>query len=86
MYRPLNTEPSMFRIIVNNISFAAREPDLAQLFGGFGKVNSIFMVNGRETRFALVRMASAEEALAAVRGTDGHHLHHQPLRSVACFA
>ena len=76
----------MFRIIVNNISYAAQETDLALLFGAFGKVRSIFMIDGRETRHALVRMTTEQEARAAVRGTDGHQLHHPPLQTMACFA
>jgi RNA recognition motif-containing protein len=75
----------MFRIMVNNISAAAREIDLASLFGGFGKVSSIAMVAGRGTRFALVQMDCGEEARAAVNATDGHQLYRQPLRVAACF-
>jgi RNA recognition motif-containing protein len=62
-------------IYVGNLSFAATEEDLRQLFEPFGTVESAKIVqdkySGRSRGFGFVEMPSADEAQAAISGLNG---------------
>ena len=75
----------MFTLMVANIPDVVQEPDLMQLFGGFGEVRRIMLFDARRPKFALIDMSRAEEALAAVKATHGQPLHQQALEVEAYF-
>jgi RNA recognition motif-containing protein len=62
-------------IYVGNLSFAATEEDLRQLFEPFGQVESVKLIqdkySGRSRGFGFVEMPSADEAKAAISGLNG---------------
>ncbi|HVS16859.1 MAG TPA: RNA-binding protein [Thermoanaerobaculia bacterium] len=73
----------MTRIYVGNLPFSATEPQLEELFGSYGKVESVSLVNDRQTGrprgFGFVEMP-AEDAAAAISALDGSMLDGRTLR------
>lgn len=65
----------MKKLYVGNLAFTASEDDLRDLFGEFGEVTNVNIIQDRETQrsrgFGFVEMASgAEEAIKALDGTE----------------
>ncbi len=62
------------RLYVGNIPFAAGEDDLRELFGQFGAIQSVYIVNdratGRPRGFAFVEMANQADAQRAIEQLD----------------
>src|SRR5262245_32410079 len=63
------------KLYVGNLSFQSTEEDLRELFEEHGTVESVAIVNDRDTGrprgFGFVEMSTAEEAQAAIRALDG---------------
>ncbi len=81
---PFMSEPfEMKSIYVGNIPFSVSENDLRQLFGEYGAVASVKMVEDRETGrfrgFAFVEMDDAD-ALAAIEALDGNDMSGRTLK------
>jgi RNA recognition motif-containing protein len=70
-------------IYVGNLPFNATEQDVKTLFERHGKVDSVKLINDRETGkprgFCFVEMAQAE-AQAAIQGLNGFQMDGRPLR------
>src|ERR1044072_224389 len=66
------------KLFVGNLSFQTSGDDLQQLFAQAGTVESINLIEDRETGrsrgFAFVEMSSAEEGSAAIQQFNGHDL------------
>jgi cold-inducible RNA-binding protein len=64
------------KVYVGNLSFTATEEDVRDLFGEFGEVESVAMINDRDTGrfrgFCFVEMApsAADAAIAALDGKE----------------
>lgn len=63
------------RIYVGNLPFTATEDDVRELFGAFGEVTSVSLINDRETGrprgFGFVEMEDgADEAVQALDGSN----------------
>ena len=73
----------MTTIYVGNLPFNATEPDLRGLFERHGTVESVKLINDRETGkprgFGFVEMAQAD-AQAAIQALNGQQLGGRPLR------
>jgi RNA recognition motif-containing protein len=73
----------MTTIYVGNLPFSATEPDLRALFERHGAVESVKLINDRETGkprgFGFVEMAQAD-AQAAIQALNGQQLGGRPLR------
>src|SRR6202030_4674345 len=73
----------MTTIYVGNLPFNATEQDVKTLFERHGKVDSVKLINDRETGkprgFCFVEMAQAE-AQAAIQGLNGFQMEGRPLR------
>jgi RNA recognition motif-containing protein len=73
----------MTTIYVGNLPFNATEPDLRALFERHGTVESVKLINDRETGkprgFGFVEMAQAD-AQAAIEALNGQQLGGRPLR------
>lgn len=71
-------------MFVGNLSWSATEEDLNQLFGQFGTVESVEVLKdkftGRARGFGFVTMSTAEQATAAVAGTDGQDFMGRPMK------
>ncbi len=63
------------KLYVGNLSFQSTEEDLRELFEEHGTVESVALINDRDTGrprgFGFVEMSTAEEAQAAIRALDG---------------
>ena len=72
------------KMFVGNLSWSATEEDLNQLFGQFGTVESVEVLKdkftGRARGFGFVTMSTAEQATAAVAGTDGQDFMGRPMK------
>lgn len=66
------------KLYVGNLSFSTSENTLEDAFAAFGSVDSVAIINDRETGrpkgFGFVEMSSAQEAKAAIEGLDGKEL------------
>jgi RNA recognition motif-containing protein len=66
------------KLYVGNLSFNSTEQDLEDLFGEFGTVQSVKIIEDRETGrsrgFAFVEMSSNEEAQNAISGLSGREI------------
>lgn len=66
------------KIYVGNLSFNSTEQDLEDMFGEFGTVESVKVIEDRETGrsrgFAFVEMSSDEEAQSAIAGLNGREI------------
>jgi RNA recognition motif-containing protein len=73
----------MTTLYVGNLPFTATETDVRTLFERHGQVDSVKLVNDRETGkprgFCFVEMP-ATEALAAIQALNGFHMNGRPLR------
>jgi RNA recognition motif-containing protein len=73
----------MTTIYVGNLPFNATEQDVKALFERHGKVDSVKLINDRETGkprgFGFVDMAS-NEAQAAIQALNGFQMNGRPLR------
>lgn len=74
----------MKSVYVGNLNFETTEADLRTLFEPFGEVQSISVINDRETGrprgFAFVEMPDDHEAAKAVAGLDGREVAGRVLR------
>ena len=73
----------MSKIYVGNLPFTADEDAVRQLFSQHGTVDSVALINDRETGrprgFGFVEM-SASEAQTAIQHTNGFNMGGRPLR------
>ena len=73
----------MTTIYVGNLPFSATEEEVRQLFEKHGKVESVKLINDRETGrprgFGFVEMASSD-AQNAIQQTNGFNMGGRPLR------
>jgi len=73
----------MTTLYVGNLPFSATETDIRSLFERHGKVDSVKLINDRETGkprgFCFVDMASGE-AQAAIQALNGFQMGGRPLR------
>jgi RNA recognition motif-containing protein len=73
----------MTKIYVGNLPFSANEGELRQLFEEFGTVNSVALINDRETGrprgFGFVEMPNADAA-RAIQALNGKDMGGRPLR------
>ncbi len=73
----------MTTIYVGNLPFSATEDEVRSLFERYGKVESVKMINDRETGrprgFAFVDMATSD-AQNAIQQTNGFQMGGRPLR------
>jgi RNA recognition motif-containing protein len=64
------------KLYVGNLSFQTSSDDLQQLFSQVGTVDSVNVIEDRETGrsrgFAFVEMSSSEEGNAAIQQFNGH--------------
>src|SRR6476469_4807013 len=64
------------KLYVGNLSFQTTSEDLQQLFSQVGTVDSVNIIEDRETGrsrgFAFVEMSSSEEGNAAIQQFNGH--------------
>ena len=71
-------------IYVGNLPFSSTESEVEELFKQFGQVDSVALINDRETGrprgFGFVEMASSDEAKAAIQELDGQDFGGRPLR------
>jgi RNA recognition motif-containing protein len=77
------SDASMTTIYVGNLPFSATENEVRTLFEQHGQVQSVKLVNDRETGrprgFGFVEMAPAE-AQTAIQHTNGFQMGGRPLR------
>ena len=68
----------MTKLFVGNLNFRTTQDELFDLFTQFGTVDSVAIINDRETGqprgFAFVEMADAGEAEAAIQALNGTEL------------
>ena len=73
----------MTKIYVGNLPFTADEAAVRQLFEQHGKVESVALINARDTGrprgFGFVDMANADAA-RAIQGLNGQNMGGRPLR------
>jgi RNA recognition motif-containing protein len=66
------------KLYIGNLSFNATEQDLEDMCGEFGSVQSVKIIEDRETGrsrgFAFVEMSSDEEAQSAISGLNGREI------------
>ncbi len=69
---------SQSKLYVGNMSFDTTESDLRNAFAAYGEVQSVNVVEDRDTGrprgFAFIEMASDAEAQAAIDGLNGQDL------------
>ena len=68
----------MTKLFVGNLSFRTTQEDLLDTFSPYGAVESVNIINDRETGqprgFAFVEMANSAEAEAAINALNGTEL------------
>jgi cold-inducible RNA-binding protein len=81
---PRRQRNKMKSVYVGNLNFETTEADLRTLFEPFGEVQSISVINDRETGrprgFAFVEMPDDYEAAKAVAGLNGREVGGRALR------
>ena len=74
----------MTKIYVGNLPFSADETQVRQLFEQHGTVESVALINDRETGrprgFGFVEMSSAEEGAKAIAQFDGKEVNGRALK------
>lgn len=82
-FRPTSEYLSMTTIYVGNLPFSATADDVRALFERHGKVDSVKLINDRETGkprgFCFVEM-SAADAQTAIAQMNGHQMGDRALR------
>ncbi len=72
------------KLYVGNISFQTKEENLEELFGEFGKVNSVKIITDRETGrsrgFGFVEMETSEEAEEVISNLNGKEVDGRTLK------
>ena len=72
------------KLYVGNLSFSTSETELSDAFASFGKVDSVSIINDRDTGrskgFGFVEMNNDQEAKAAIAGLDGKELNERNLK------
>ena len=72
------------KLYVGNLSFSTTELDLEKTFESFGNVDSVSIINDRDTGrskgFGFVEMSNDSEAKAAIAGLDGKDLNQRNLK------
>jgi len=72
------------KLYIGNLSFSTTESELRNAFSEFGSVDSVSIINDRETGrskgFAFVEMSNDQEAKAAISGLDGKQLGSRELK------
>ena len=72
------------KLYVGNLAFNTQEDNLRSLFSNYGTVESVKIINDRETGnskgFGFVEMGSEAEAQAAIAGTNGADVDGRALR------
>ncbi len=72
------------KLYVGNLSFQTSSDDLQQLFGQAGTVESVSVVEDRDTGrsrgFGFVEMSTSEEGRAAIQQFDGQEISGRALR------
>ena len=67
------------KLYVGNLAFQVSDADLEQLFAGFGNVESVQIIQDRDTGrskgFGFVEMSSEAEAEAAIQGLHEREVH-----------
>lgn len=65
----------MMKLYVGNLSYGTTESDLRELFGQYGELRSVAVIQDRETGrskgFGFVEFASDDEGKAAMTACDG---------------
>ena len=73
----------MTKIYIGNLPFSATDTEVRELFGQFGAVESVALINDRETGrprgFGFVEMARAD-ATRAIENLNGKDMGGRPLR------
>jgi cold-inducible RNA-binding protein len=73
----------MSKIYVGNLPFSATEDSVRALFAQFGTVESVALINDRETGrprgFGFVEMSKADAA-RAIQSLNGHDMNGRPLK------
>lgn len=68
----------MTKLFVGNLSFRTTQDDLMSSFGSFGAVESVTIINDRDTGqprgFAFAEMTNAKQAETAIRSLNGSEL------------
>ncbi len=74
----------MINIFVGNLDTTSTEAQVRDLFAAFGPVQTVNIVNNRDTAeprgFAFVEMTQAADAQAAIAALNGTELHGRTLR------
>ena len=72
------------KLYVGNMSFSTTEADLKEAFSAFGTVDSVSIINDRDTGrskgFGFVEMNNNDEAQAAMHELDGKQLGDRTLK------
>lgn len=72
-------------LIVDGLPLSVQPDQLRALFSPYGKVIGAHIPtdnNGQSLGYGYVRMESEEEAIAAVKGSDGAQIENSPIRVV----
>ncbi len=72
------------KLYVGNLSFSTTELDLEKAFEAFGNVDSVSIINDRDTGrskgFGFIEMSNDQEAKAAIAGLNGKGLNERDLK------
>ena len=75
LFQKLSYKGHTMKIYVGNMSYDVTEEDLRQVFGKFGQVESVAIINDKITNrpkgFGFVEMATSEAAQAAITALNG---------------
>jgi RNA recognition motif-containing protein len=74
----------MSKIYVGNLPFSAKEDSVRALFAAHGTVDSVALINDRDTGqprgFGFVEMTSNAEAARAIQNLNGHQMDGRALK------
>ena len=78
------TEEDQAAVRVTNLSEDARESDLRELFGRFGKIERVFLAKDRKTQqskgFAFIHFSNKDDAWSAIANLNGYGYDHLILK------